>query len=132
MESVDTISELFLSHIESPRNSGPLESANASAVGVGSCGDTMTVQLLVEEDIISEIGCIPKGCMYTIACASLMSELVKGKSLEAALTLQPEHLDLLLGGLPEDHQHCARLAVNSLGEAIDDYYQKNGFPQDSE
>jgi nitrogen fixation NifU-like protein len=59
-----------------------------------------------------------------------MSEMAKGKSLEDALRLQPQDIDTLLGGLPSDHLHCARLAVNSLGEAIDDYYRRHGFPED--
>ena len=53
-----------------------------------------------------------------------MCHLVNGKTLEAALTVMPEDVANELAGLPEDHMHCAALAVNTLGEAIDDYYQK--------
>jgi len=126
---VETISHVFLAHAQDPRNMGELETANGLAVGVGSCGDTMAVQIQVENSIIEEIRCLPKGCIYTVVCASVMSELVKGRFLEEALKLQPEHIDTLLGGLPADHLHCARLAVNSLGEAIDDYYRRNGFKE---
>jgi nitrogen fixation NifU-like protein len=127
---VETISHLFLVHAQDPRNMGELESANGLAVGIGSCGDTLAVQLYVEKNSIEDIKCLPNGCIYTVVCASVMSDFVKGQQLENALKLQPEDIDTLLGGLPPDHLHCARLAVNSLGEAIDDYYRRNGFPDD--
>ncbi len=110
---------------------GELTSANGLAVGVGSCGDTLAVQLRVGNGIIEDIKCLPHGCLYTVVCASLMSETVKGRRLDDALNLQPEDIDRALGGLPADHQHCARLAVNSLGEAIEDYYHRNGFPEET-
>lgn len=127
---VETISHVFLAHAQDPRNMGELETANGLAVGVGSCGDTLAVQILVENSIIEDIRCLPNGCIYTVVCASVMSEMVKGRRLEDVLKLQPEDIDSLLGGLPSDHLHCARLAVNSLGEAIDDYYRRNGFSDD--
>jgi nitrogen fixation NifU-like protein len=129
---VETISHVFLVHAQDPRNMGELESANGLAVGIGSCGDTLAVQIRVEKNVIEDIKCLPSGCIYTVVCASVMSEMVKGRRLEDALKLLPEDIDGLLGGLPSDHRHCARLAVNSLGEAIDDYYRRNGFPDDPE
>lgn len=127
---VETISHVFLAHAQEPRNMGELTSANGMAVGIGSCGDTLAVQILVTKDVIEEIRCLPNGCIYTVVCASVMSELAKGQRLEDVLKLHPEDIDTLLGGLPHDHLHCARLAVNSLGEAIDDYYRRNGFPDE--
>ncbi len=125
----ETISQLFLLHAQAPRNMGELASANGMAVGVGSCGDTLAVQLRVMTGVIEDIKCLPKGCLYTLVCASVMSEMATGRRVEDALTIQPEDIDTLLGGLPLDHMHCARLAVNSLGEAIDDYYTRNGFSE---
>jgi nitrogen fixation NifU-like protein len=129
---VETISHVFLAHAQDPRNMGELESANGLAVGIGACGDTLAVQIRVSNNIIEEIKCLPNGCIYTVVCASVMAEMAKKRRLEDALALQPEDIDTLLGGLPSDHLHCARLAVNSLGEAIDDYYRRNGFPADPE
>jgi nitrogen fixation NifU-like protein len=129
---VETISHVFLAHAQDPRNMGELESANGLALGVGACGDTLAVQIQVENNTIEEIKCLPNGCIYTVVCASVMGEMAKGRRLEDALKLQPEDIDTLLGGLPPDHLHCARLAVNSLGEAIDDYYRRNGFPDHTE
>lgn len=125
---VQTVSRLFLSHAENPKNLGELAAANGMAVGVGSCGDTLTVKLLVEKGVIEDIKCLPNGCRYTVVCASMVSEIAKGLPLDEALKLQPEDVDTLLGGLPPDHLHCARLAVNTLGEAIEDHLCRYGFP----
>ena len=102
---------------------GSVVDAQGRAVGVGSCGDSIEIALRLEGETIAEIGHVPRGCAYTVACASAVSSLAKGRSLDAALLLQPEDVELELGGLPEDHRHCARLAVNTLGEAIADAYR---------
>ena len=93
-------------------------------MGIGSCGDKVTVAIQVDQDCIKEIYQKPEGCLYTTACASAVSVLAKGRTLEDALEIQPGAVEAELGGLPEDHRHCARLAVNTLGEAIADYYNK--------
>lgn len=98
--------------------------ASASATGVGSCGDKLQVVLCVEDDVIEDVRCHPQGCSYTAACAAAVTELAQGRTLEAALQIQPEKVACVLGGLPEDHLHCARLAVNTLGEAIAEYYRR--------
>jgi nitrogen fixation NifU-like protein len=81
----------------------------------------MTIRL--EGETIADIGHRPNGCTYTVACASAVSVLACGRSVEDALQLQPEDVEHELGGLPEDHRHCARLAVNTLGDAIADAYR---------
>ena len=88
------------------------------------CGDSIEVSLQIETGAIAEIKVLPRGCIYTLVCASAMSELAKGRNLDQALELEPQDVVTALGGLPEDHLHCARLAVNTLGEAIADYYGK--------
>jgi nitrogen fixation NifU-like protein len=118
------LNEQFFSHANQPGHMGVLPSANGYAKGVGVCGDAIEVYLSVKNGKISEIRHSPKGCTYTVACGSAMCHLVSGKTLEAALTVMPEDVANELAGLPEDHMHCAALAVNTLGEAIDDYYQK--------
>jgi nitrogen fixation protein NifU and related proteins len=73
---------------------------------------------------IADIKVLPHGCLYTLVCASAMSDLAKGRDLDHALELEPHDVADALGGLPEDHLHCAHLAVNTLGEAIADYYRR--------
>jgi len=72
----------------------------------------------VEAGVVREIRVQPRGCAYTIACASAVSALARGRTLDEVLGIEPGQVAAELGGLPEDHLHCARLAVNVLGEAI--------------
>jgi nitrogen fixation NifU-like protein len=114
----------FWQHAKQPHNIGFRADSNATATGVGSCGDKVSIGLRVTGNTIEEVTCAPEGCVYTTACASAMSVLAKGCTLDEALRLQPEDVVGELEGLPEDHLHCARLAVNTLGEAIADYYRR--------
>jgi nitrogen fixation NifU-like protein len=114
----------FWWHASHPQNIGACAATNGSAVGVGSCGDKIRVDLHIGDDVLQEVKCLPQGCIYTQACASAMSALASGRTMEEALTLQPEDVANELEGLPEDHMHCARLAVNTLGDAIADYYRR--------
>jgi nitrogen fixation protein NifU and related proteins len=121
--SSERLGPRFHEHSHFPKHMGPIAGAQGRAVGVGSCGDSIEIALRLEGETIVEIGHIPRGCAYTVACASAVSSLASGRSLDAALLVQPEDVERELGGLPEDHRHCARLAVNTLGEAIADAYQ---------
>jgi len=112
----------FWQHVREPRNLGKCRNADSSAIGVGSCGDKIQVDLRVKEDILAGEKCATQGCVHTVGCASDMSVLAMGCSIDKVLKLQPEDVVNELGGLPEDHLHCARLAINTLGEAIADYY----------
>lgn len=96
--------------------------SNASATGVGSCGDKVRIDLRIENQVLVEVGFKPEGCVYTLACASAVSALAQGRTIDEALELQPEDVARELDGLPDDHMHCARLAVNTLGEAIAAFY----------
>jgi len=116
----------FIRHANMPSNLGTVEAPSGRALGVGQCGDSMEVTLRVTADRISEIQHSPRGCAFTIACASAMTELARGRTLEQALEITPQEVEAELGGLPQDHLHCARLAVNTLGEAIADCYRRQG------
>lgn len=119
--SAEALDLRFGFHAGTPQNQGACACPHGEAVGVGQCGDRIQVGLRVENGRIEEIKCQPDGCVYTVACASAMSVLAAGRSIEHALALQPEDVADALGGLPEDHLHCARLAVNTLGDAIAEY-----------
>ncbi|MEJ2671346.1 MAG: iron-sulfur cluster assembly scaffold protein [Deltaproteobacteria bacterium] len=118
------VGEEFLQVARFPKNIGVLDNPSAQGVAVGKCGDSIEASLKIISGAIAEIKVYPRGCVYTLVCASAMSELAKGRSLEQALELEPDEVAEVLGGLPEDHLHCARLAVNTLGEAIADYYRR--------
>ncbi len=116
--------ERFCRHANNPWNMGLIPDADGKATGVGGCGDSIDICLSIRNNAISSIRQVPHGCVYTVACGSAVSQLVCGKNLEDALKVTPGDVAEELGGLPDDHMHCASLAVNTLGEAIDDYYRK--------
>ena len=121
-ESFHHLSDRFIAHANAPQNLGPLENANGTAKGIGHCGDSVEIFLSINGSNIKDVTHVPQGCAYTIACASAVTTLVRGHPVKAALKITPEDVANELGGLPKDHQHCAALAVNTLGEAIEDYY----------
>ena len=102
--------------------------SNASFTGVRSCGDKLRLELCIENQTIDQVRYQPKGCAYTAAFGGAVSELTRGRSLEKALRIQPEDVASELGGLPDDHMHCVRLAVNTPGEAIAEYYRRQMTP----
>lgn len=118
--------EGFLRHAREPRNMGEMAQPHGQARAVGVCGDAIKVALKVENGVISQVRVKPEGCVYTTVCASAVGELALGLDLDRALEITPGDLERALGGLPEDHLHCARLAVNTLGEAIADCYGRHG------
>ena len=120
------VGEQFLRLARFPKNIGSLANPSGKGAAVGKCGDSIEVSLRIEKEAITDIKVLPRGCVYTLVCASAMSELAKGRHLDLALNLEPTDVAAALGGLPADHLHCARLAVNTLGEAIADYYSKFG------
>ncbi len=117
------VGEHFLHLARQPQNIGSIENPSGKGHAVGQCGDSVEVFLQITGGAIADIKVAPRGCVYTLVCASAMSELVKGRDLDEALYLEPDEIAAALGGLPDDHMHCARLAVNTLGEAIADHYE---------
>jgi nitrogen fixation protein NifU and related proteins len=116
-------STAFLRHAERPLHLGSLDTPSGRATVVGQCGDSIEICIQVERGILSEVRVLPHGCVYTTACSSAMASLACGRTLDEALALDPEQVVYELDGLPADHMHCARLAVNGLGEAIGAYYR---------
>ena len=112
----------FWQYARNPRNLGTCAHSSASATGVGSCGDKVRVDLHIEDNRLVEVKFNPNGCVYTLACASAMSVMAQGRTIDEALQLQPEDVARELEVLPDDHMHCARLAVNTLGEAVSAFY----------
>lgn len=123
LPTLGRVGENFLRLAKQPENIGSMEDSNGKAGAVGQCGDSVEVFLKVTDETIDDIRVAPNGCIYTWVCASAMSELAKGRRIDDALHIEPDEIASILGGLPQDHMHCARLAVNTLGEAIADYYK---------
>ena len=114
-------SEIVIDHAMNPRNVGVMQDADGFARVVGPCGDTMEIWLKVDNDAIAGATFMTNGCGTSIASGSMVTEMVKGKGISAAQkTTERDVLDAL-GGLPDESEHCALLAANTLKAAIRDY-----------
>ena len=91
----------------------------------GPCGDTMKFFLNIKDKTIKNAWFITDGCGASVATASQTTILIEGKSLEFAEKLTAEDIDDSLGGLPEDHKHCATLAARTLRRAIKKFKKKS-------
>jgi len=121
-------SEKVLDHYENPRNVGVLEddlSVGTGMVGAPACGDVMKLQIKVNGDgIIEDAKFKTYGCGSAIASSSLVTEWVKGKSLDEAAEIKNTHIAEELA-LPPVKIHCSVLAEDAIAAAIDNYRSKN-------
>ena len=121
-------SEKVLEHFVSPQNVGSmLEADGEGTVGDPNCGDTLTLYVKVQDDIIIDISFLVFGCTASIATSSMTTVLAKGRSLGAALEITEQDIIDALGGLPKEKQHCSNLGVGALRKAIDNYREKQGL-----
>lgn len=121
-----SLSDVVLKLIQAKENMGVLDEPDAQGYFLGSCGDRMQIDLHILEGKISEARFLADGCGVTIACGSMITKMACSKTLEEANLITPEELLLDLGGLPEDHTHCAELAVMTLREAVIDAIEGHG------
>jgi NifU-like protein involved in Fe-S cluster formation len=113
-------SATFKDHILHPRNAGELEDANALAEETNPvCGDRLRLSLRVRNGRIEAAGFLAYGCPPTLACGSILTELIQGKAVTEAMQLTRADLMTALGGLPSRKQHAAALAVETLRTAIE-------------
>jgi nitrogen fixation NifU-like protein len=123
-----TYSEKVMDHFGNPRNVGEVEGANAiGQVGNPKCGDIMKIYLRVEDNVITDIKFKTFGCASAIASSSMATELIKGKTIDAAWNLTNIAVANALDGLPPFMMHCSVLAEESIHEAINDYRRKHGL-----
>lgn len=121
-------SEKVLEHFRNPRNVGELEDADAVGdVGNPKCGDMMRITLKIDEatERIEDIRFQTFGCGAAIAVSSMITELVKGKTLAEALDVDNKTVVDELEGLPPVKLHCSVLAEQGIVAALQDYYIKH-------
>ena len=119
-------SEKVMDHFTNPRNVG--EIADADGVGTEgnpTCGDVMKISIKVENGRITDAKFKTFGCGAAIAVSSMVTEMVKGKTLEEALMISKESVAKELDGLPPQKMHCSNLGADALKKAIEDYKSKN-------
>ena len=118
-------SEKVMEHFQNPRNVGKLENPDGVAKqGNPICGDVMELAIKVKDNRIKEAKFQTFGCCAAIATSSMITEMVKGKTLEEAEKISKKAVAEALDGLPPAKMHCSNLAADALHGAIQDYKQK--------
>jgi len=122
-------SDKVIDHYENPRNVGSFEkndpTVGTGMVGAPACGDVMKLQIKVEDGIIRDARFKTYGCGSAIASSSLVTEWVKGKTLDEASTIKNSDIAEELA-LPPVKIHCSILAEDAIKAAIDDYRNRTG------
>lgn len=118
-------SDKVMDHFTNPRNVGDM----ADADGVGeegnpTCGDAMKIFIKVKDDRIVDAKFKTFGCGAAIAVSSMVTEMVKNKTLDEALAISKEAVADALGGLPAQKMHCSILGADALRKAIENYRDK--------
>ena len=120
--------DAVLEHYNNPKNVGSLDKSAADVgtglVGAPECGDVMKLQIRVENDRIVDAKFKTFGCGAAIATSSMVTDLVKGKTVEEALQISNKAVAEALGGLPKIKMHCSVLAEAALRSAIEDYNKR--------
>lgn len=118
-------SDKVMDHFTNPRNVGEIKDADGiGEIGNPVCGDIMKIYIKVKDDHIADIKFKTFGCGAAIATSSMITELVKGKTLEEAEKISKKTVADALGGLPANKMHCSNLAADALRKAIEDYRSK--------
>lgn len=123
---MEEYSKKVMDHFFNPRNVGVIEDADAiGEVGNPVCGDIMKMYLKIKDNVITEIKFQTFGCGAAVATSSMVTEMVKGKTLEQALEITNKNVAEALDGLPPIKMHCSNLAESAIKAAVDDYRKKN-------
>lgn len=120
-------SKSVLNHLDRPQNAGRLE--NPDATGRSSLDGRAPythVYLKIHDQFVEQIGFETFGCAFTIAACSVLTELVRGGTLQNCLAIAPDQIHPRLGHVPEEKQFCAQLAVGALHDAIHQWQKKHG------
>jgi nitrogen fixation NifU-like protein len=116
-----------MDHFMNPRNVGEIENADGTGVvGNPACGDVMKLTVRIENGKIVDAKFKTFGCGAAIATSSMVTELVKGKTIDEALAITNRTVAEALGGLPKIKMHCSVLAEDALKAAIEEYRKKKG------
>jgi len=115
-----------MEHFMNPRNVGEIELADGiGEVGNPVCGDIMHIEIKVADNIIEDVKFKTFGCAAAIATSSMVTEMVKGRTLEEAERITNRTVAEALDGLPPVKMHCSNLAADALHEAIKDYMKRH-------
>jgi len=119
--------EKVMDHFMNPRNVGEIEGADGvGEVGNPACGDMMRLYLKIENGVVVDAKFRTFGCGAAIASSSMLTEMIKGKTVEEARAISNQAVVDALGGLPAVKIHCSVMAEQAVKTALDDYAKKHG------
>ena len=123
---MEQYSKKVMDHFLNPRNVGEIKDADGiGEVGNPVCGDIMRMYIKVKDNVITDIKFLTYGCGAAVATSSMVTEMVKGKTIEEALEITNKQVTEALDGLPPIKMHCSLLAEEGIKAAIDDYKKKH-------
>jgi len=114
-------SKAVISEYRKPNNFCDIKDADAVGKIKGPCNDTMKISLKIKNSIITNAFFWTDGCGATIACGSMLTKMIKGLNIKEAYNLTNQKLIEVLDGLPKEHLHCSKLAMDTLKKAIENY-----------
>lgn len=120
-------SDIVIQLIRNKDNVGSMRRPDAQGHYLGKCGDRMQIDLQIVDRRILNAKFTAEGCGATLACGSMITKMACSKTLEEAEHIRPDDLITAVGGLPDDHLHCAELAIMTLREAVIDAIEGHGI-----
>ena len=125
IEGATEYNEIVLRHFQSPSNVGEIKEPD----GLGECasdicGDVIRFYLKLNGDRIIDVKFQCFGCVGSVACSSILTEIILGKEIGTANSIKESDVLKTLGGLPKEKSHCANLAIGALQQAIVNYLEK--------
>ena len=131
-DSASPYSKKVMDHFLNPRNMGEIDDATVVAdVGNPACGDMMRLYLKIENGVIIDAKFKTFGCGAAIATSSMLTEMLKGKSLDEAKAISNKAVAEALDGLPPVKMHCSVMAEEALAKALENYYNSRAEKPDS-
>jgi nitrogen fixation NifU-like protein len=118
-------SEQVRSHYTNPRNTGRIVDPSAEAIIRSPVdSDTVLITMRIENNVIAEVKFKCMGCAVAIACSSIATEMVMGKTVEEAMQISKQGVADALGGIPEYKMVCSNLAPDAIRKALEGWRQK--------
>ena len=125
-ETYTLYNQTVMEHFMNPRNMGDIKDADGvGEVGAAACGDIMKISLKIKDGKIEDARFKTFGCGSAIASSSMATELIKGRSIDEAMSFSNQEVVDALGGLPPVKIHCSVLAEEALKAALEDYLKKH-------
>jgi nitrogen fixation protein NifU and related proteins len=121
--------QTVMEHFKNPRNVGEIEDADGIGIYMSDfCGDITKFWVKISGGRIDAVTYKTQGCVASVACGSVLTELIKNKTVKEALQITKDDIVSTLGGLPEQKIHCSVLADDAMKDALRDYLSRNNLP----